>query len=319
MIEVHGGIVCAGNLVYDILVRPVNQLRFGSTQWVDSIEQHIGGNGSNTAYGLGLLGVPVRLFGMLGRDDFGERVRARLAGAGVDLSGVLPANSPTATTVALVDPGGARCLLHCPGASREAFPDPLDFTSKRIGSCSHFHLANVFALPNLRRHGAETLRRARAAGLTTSLDTGWDALGEWLRVLAPCLPHLDLLFVNEDEAFHLTGEREPRAAARRLREQGVSDVVVKLGGRGCAVFHGETEVHAAGFPVQAVDTTGAGDSFVAGFLAGLYHAMPCADAAQLANAAGALSVQKIGSVEGLLPYSQTVEWIRRQRDSQFRK
>jgi sugar/nucleoside kinase (ribokinase family) len=72
------GVVCAGNLVYDILARPVSQIRWGATTWIDSIEHSMGGNGASTAYTLGKLGVRVRLFGMVGQDAFGDALPGRL-------------------------------------------------------------------------------------------------------------------------------------------------------------------------------------------------------------------------------------------------
>ncbi|MGH9664988.1 MAG: carbohydrate kinase family protein, partial [Bryobacteraceae bacterium] len=115
MIRIQGSILCAGNLVFDILVRPVDTPRYGTTTWVDAIERHLGGNGANTAYGLALLGAPVRVLGAVGRDAFGEQVLAWLASAGVDLSEVERVGASTAASVVLVAANGERCLLHYPG------------------------------------------------------------------------------------------------------------------------------------------------------------------------------------------------------------
>lgn len=303
------GILIAGNAVHDILVRAVEELEWGRSRWVD-IEHGLGGNGANTAFAAAVLGARVRLAAFIGTDAAGDDTMRRLASAGVDTRDVVRLDAATPSTVVLVNPGGARMLLHCPGASREAFPEPLEFTGGAAGGCSRFHLANAYALPHMRRHGAACLKRAREAGLATSVDTGWDSRGEWMDVLAPCLPWTDLLFVNEDEARMLTGEAEPSRAARVFRDRGARAAVVKLGAAGCAVFSEAGELRVPGFQVEAVDTTGAGDCFAGGFLAGLQRGLDMAGAARLANAAGALSVSRLGAVTGLLPFAETLEWMR---------
>ena len=302
--RIRGEIVVAGNLVEDILVRPVERIEYGFTVWVDSIEQHLGGNGANTAFTLATLGAPVRLRGAVGTDEFGDRVLARLRGAGVNIEGVDKMPLATATTVVLVAPDGSRSFLHAPGVSRQVFSAPGEFPE----GPGHFHLANIFSLPNMRRTGAETLARALAAGWTTSLDTGHDTRGEWMSVLEPCLPNIGMLFANEAEALKISGCADLRAASQLLLGRGVNTVVIKRGSNGCAVFDGKGELWARGFAVQTVDTTGAGDCFTGGFLASLHRGETSEEAARLANACGALSASRMGSVTGLRGYRETLQW-----------
>lgn len=282
---------------------------WGRTVWVDAIEESFGGNGANTAYTLARLGTPARLLAMAGADEAGDRVLGRLQLAGVDTAHVLRSALPTPATVVLVNGAGARALLHRPGASREAFEGGIELTGVLTHGCGWFHLANVFALPALRPHAGKLLARARQSGLSVSIDTGWDARGEWMDVLGPCLPYADLLFVNEDEARELTGERHPMKAARCLREAGAASVVVKLGAAGCLVCSGDDSFESPAFRVTPVDTTGAGDCFVGAFQAALTRGMPHADAARFANAVGALSVQQLGGTTGLLSFDETIAWM----------
>jgi sugar/nucleoside kinase (ribokinase family) len=307
------GVLCCGNLVHDIAVSPISQVVWGRSIWVDSIEDGFGGNGANTSYTLAKLGTPVRLAGMVGSDDAGNRVVAILQAVGVDTSCVERCNLPTPATVALVNPDGARALLHRLGASKEAFKDPIEWTPELTRGCSWFHLANVFALPRLRPRAKEIVAQARENGLSVSIDTGWDARGEWMDVLGPCLPYTDLLFVNEDEARELTGSADPLDAARAFERQGARNVVVKLGAAGCLVCSGEHAVSSPGFRVKVVDTTGAGDCFAGGFLAALQHGFSYVEAAHFANAVGALSVQRFGGTPGLLNFEDTLTWITEQQ------
>ncbi len=310
MTEPRSGVLVFGNLVVDTLAGPLRENpRWNATVWVDQLEQQIGGNGANTAYTLATLGVPAKLVGFIGSDVFGEFLRARLGAAGVDVEGVKVTDAASPVTVALVHQDGSRAFLHRPGASATAFEELPELTADLVAGCTVFHLANPFAMPNMRRHAAEALRRARAAGLITSMDTGWDSRGEWMRVIGPCLPFVDLLFTNEDEARELTGCADADVAARQLREGGARTVIAKLGGRGCLVASDAGVERTPAFVVPVVDTTGAGDCFAGGFLAALQHGYGMAEAARFANGVGALSVQKMGAVAGIRPFEDTVAWI----------
>jgi sugar/nucleoside kinase (ribokinase family) len=303
-------VLCCGNISLDISVRPVEQFAWGTTTWVDSIGQNLGGNGANTSYTLGMLGVPVRLMGMVGRDAFGERVLSILRSAAVDLSLVGRSKASTTTVVAVVNSAGDRLFLHQAGSSAEVFPEPIVFTPPMLDGVSRFHLANVFALPSMRRNAPESLRRAREAGLTVSLDTGWDARGRWLEDIAGCLPYVHLLFMNQDEASKLSGHDDPAQAARRMQSLGAGDVIIKLGAAGCAVFATGGSEYFPAFEIEAVDTTGAGDCFVGGYLASLEQGATHAEAARFANAVGAMSVQRLGAVTGIRTRAETEAWLR---------
>jgi sugar/nucleoside kinase (ribokinase family) len=308
-IEQLAGVICAGGICLDILLRPIDQLQWGTSTWAEEFIEELGGNGGNTAFAAALLGTPVRLMGMVGDDPAGERVLARLRGAGVDLSLVECAAAQTTTTICIVNSAGDRFFLKNLGVSKQIFATPIEFTAPVAAGHTHFHLANLFSLPHLSRHGGEILRRAREAGLSTSLDTGWDPENRWLERVGPCLPHTDLLFINQDEARMLTGSTDPQTAARFLREQGVRDVAMKLGAEGCVVVTPETSFHSPGFQVETVDTTGAGDCFAGAFLAALHRGESYERAACFANAVGAMAVRQLGAISGMRPYAETMAWF----------
>ena len=303
------GVLCSGNIVLDLLVRPVDEMRWGASLWVDPIERSLGGNGSNTAYTVAMLGVPARLLGAVGHDDSGDEVLARLLAAGVDTSRVWRSQAATASTVVLVNSYGERLFLHHPGASLEVFGEPIEFTAEVVEGMAHYHLGSPFALPRQRPFLTQTLRRAQEAGLTTSLDTQWDSRGRWLDDLAPALPYIDILFMNEDEARMLTGTADADPAARFMLERGARTVVMKLGGRGCAVFGEGGPVHQPAFDVPVVDTTGAGDCYAGGYLSALQRAASHAEAARFATGVAALVVQRLGAVAGLAGYAETLSRI----------
>ncbi len=302
------GVLCSGSIVFDILVHPVKDVRWGATNLVESIEYQVGGNGANTTIALASLGVPARLVGVVGNDDQARFVCERLQSAGVDTRWLTRANAPTAASIAMVNQSGERMFLHRLGASKKAFSSPVDFTADLLRGMRHYHLASLFVLPSLREHAAEMLIRARRAHLTTSLDTNWDPQGSWMRDLAPCLPLLDFMFVNEDEGRMITGASTPADAAQVLLSRGVRVVIVKLGDRGCSIRTVESACDCPGFAVDAKDTTGAGDCFVAGFLAAHLRGESLAEAGRFANAVAAKSVEKIGGAVGIPSYDQVKAW-----------
>lgn len=201
-------------------------------------------------------------------------------------------------------------FLHRPGSSSEAFAEPIDFEAHReTPGLSHYHLANYCALPRLRPQAADFLRCAKAAGFTTSLDTGWDSTGRWIEDLGPCLPYTDIMFANEDEARLLSHGRPAPEAAAWLLDHGAGCVVIKLGGDGCYVLSHDTELRSPAFAVDAVDTTGAGDCFVGGFLAALHRVNSLENAARFANGVAGLSVQRLGATGNLRAYEETLKWM----------
>ena len=291
----RGRIVVCGNLVQDIVVRPVAEpLAWDATVTVEQIVQGLGGNGGTTSFTLGRLGVPVTLMSLAGKDAVCEQLLERLRSAGVETE-VECGELSTSVSVSLVDKRGRRALLYQLGASAGEFRRPVVFPE----DAGHFHLNAVFRMQDLRTLGPELLQQAKARGLATSVDAQWDHLGEWMTVLRPALRWTDLLFVNEDEAWHLTGLRDASAAAGALREAGASEVVVKLGARGCFASTAEGEFWCEAARAEVMDTTGAGDVFVGGYLAALHRGLGHREAAALGNRVAGQSVASLGSTTWL--------------------
>jgi ribokinase len=302
------GVLCCGNISYDIPVWPVDRFNWGTTLWVDSIEHSVGGNGGNTSYTLGCLGTPVRLYGMTGSDEEGAKVLRVLESIGVDTSGVGRCEGPSNSSICIVHPNADRLFLHRLGASSQLAPEDIAIESAPE-QYSHFHLANLYALPKVRVAAASVLERARASGRTTSVDTAWDAKGLWFQELGPCLPFTDLLFVNESEARMLSGSEDPDEACAFFRSHGATQVVVKLGAQGCIVYDGSNRHAIAGFEVKAKDTTGAGDCFAGAFLAALARGYSWREAGRVANAVGAMKVEQLGAVAGVRNFDETLAWM----------
>jgi sugar/nucleoside kinase (ribokinase family) len=292
-------VVCLGILVADVIARRVDELPpRGSLGLVEGISLRGGGCALNTASVLVRLGLSASVVGKVGADPFGDFVLGLLDERGVERSGVLrDPNVPTSSSVVLVDSEGERTFLHLPGANGHLRSEELDEAVLFSGRV--LHVAGALVMPELDGEStAGVLERAHARGLVTSLDTVWDATGGWERVL-PSLPFVDLFVPSLGEAAAISGEQEPQAAAAWLRERGVGTVALKLGARGCYVARDGFEDFVPAPAVEAVDSTGAGDAFAAGFLYGSLAGWPLQRAAVFANAAGALATTAVGAVEGV--------------------
>ncbi len=122
-----GNVTVAGAVIADTVVRPVDQDRWGTTTFVESITRCVGGNAANTSLALAKLGVLARVLGAVGQDAEGEFLRGQLAEAGVDVSGLHTVHEPTAQTIVLVNSEGNRKFLHRMGAGAVAFREPVAF------------------------------------------------------------------------------------------------------------------------------------------------------------------------------------------------
>jgi sugar/nucleoside kinase (ribokinase family) len=157
---------------------------------------------------------------------------------------------------------------------------------------------------------AELLRHARRAGVITFLDTVWDDTGRWMDILAPCLPYVDYFVPSLLEARVLTGLNDPSEVARALLSRGPGTVGLKMGMDGCLVISGEGQIiRLPAFQVDAVDATGAGDAFAAGFIAGVWEEWSLEQTARFANAVGALSVTGLGAAGGILSLPETLKFM----------
>ena len=292
-------VVCLGILVADVIARRVDDLPArGSLALVDEISLHGGGCALNTASVLARLGLSASVVGKVGADPFGDFVLALLDERSVERSGVVcDSGVATSATVVLVDSAGERTFLHLPGANGRVRLEELDEEELFAGRA--LHLAGALVMPELDGEpAAMVLKRAKTRGLTTSLDTVWDATGRWERIL-PSLPFVDVFVPSLAEAAAISGELEPEAAAVWLRERGAGTVALKLGAEGCYVASAGFEGFVAAPAVEAVDSTGAGDAFAAGFLFGHLAGWPLKPTAAFANAAGALATTAVGAVEGV--------------------
>ena len=287
-----------GAAIVDVLVTPADERVFevGSCP-ADRIVMSYGGDALNEATVLHRLGGDVRLRTILGDDEAGRAVLRRMEQVGLDTGDTRMApDLRTSVNVVLVRPSGERCFLTDPGASQRQLRLE-DIPARFPADTGIVCFASMFVFPQMRAgEMAEVFRRAKAQGITVCADMTKRKNGETTDDVAQALQYLDYLFPNDAEAMLLTGKETVEEAAADLRRVGVGTVVVKCGARGCYITNeaGSFWV-AAEENVTVVDTTGAGDSFVGGFLYALSQDLPLEECARTANACGAKAVQKIGA------------------------
>jgi len=196
----------------------------------------------------------------------------------------------TGVTVSITHPAD-RALVTYLGAIRAL--TGADVPDAVMAGLDHLHVSSFFFQEGLRPDLPDLFARARRAGHTTSLDTGFDPSGRWDGGLRATLRETDLFFPNQVELQALTGCADPAEGIRAL-DNGRTRVVAKLGKDGAMALDGGRVVHVPAYPVEAVDTTGAGDSFNAGFLHRSLQGAPLVECLRLGAACGALSTLGLG-------------------------
>jgi sugar/nucleoside kinase (ribokinase family) len=304
-------VVC-GTCVADILVRPVPlsvPVGGGRLFHVDPIAVTTGGLVCNAGTAMRRLGLRVAAASLLGDDLWADVVLSRLAAEGIDIEPLErdPALA-TSTTAVLIDPTGERSFAHHVGA-----PAALDLAFIRR-QAAHFRRSSfalvgyVGLLPALEHVLLEAVLAIKAEGCRLILETGGSGGG--LATIAPALPHVDVYVPSLDEAAHQTGEAAPHAIIDCYRRHGAAGIVgVKLGTRGTLLSPaaGELiEIPCVPAPGPVADTTGAGDSFLAGLITGLIRGMPPRQAALLGAATAACCVTGVGATAGLRSFDETM-------------
>ena len=303
-------VICLGQFTADVIVRPVEKLPDrGRSKLVDRIELHNGGCACNSAITLAKLGTKVGVIGRIGRDSFGNFLTSLMRKQGIDTNGLkIDPLIPTSSTVVLVDSDGERSFLHYLGANAHLTIDDVDFDLIRKAKILH---VTTFFVPKLDgKPVADILKKAKKIGVTTSLDTAWDEKGKWLDILEFSFKHIDIFLPNIEEARMITNKRKPEEISETLLSYGIKVVGLKMGSEGCYVRSADKEVFVPPVRVKVVDTTGAGDAFVAGFLTGWLKGWNLETIGWLANTTGAVCVTAMGN-SGIKSLKETIEFMER--------
>lgn len=267
----------------------------------------IGSTAAICACAYAALGGRAAFLGLAGRDAYGDFMLRGLRQFGVDTRRVQRTRTvKTGVTVNLIY-HHTRSQVTFPGTIA-AF-DGATCSAAIFQGIHHVHLAGPYQQTKFRPHITRLLSLARQRGISTSLDSQWDADERWSGLRA-WVRHLNYLFVNEGEACSITGAHSAAQACAVLARAPARSIV-KAGARGAYLCLDGHARRIPGFPVRVVDTTGAGDSFDAGFLyAVLERQLPLAEAARFANAVGARSCLFTGGVAAQSSWRAVIQFMR---------
>ena len=297
-----------GDVNPDVIVRAIGvRPTFGQQeQLVDDVILTIGGSAAIMATAATQLGLRTTIIGAVGDDPFGHLTVDALAARGVDVSLVrIMAGHATGVSVVIADVEDRAILT-----ARGAIPmlTLSDIPRATLEAARHVHVASYFLLDGLQASVPEVFDLVHGSGGTTSLDVNWDPGERWDSGLDQVLSRTDVFFPNLAEAERISRQSDPERAARDLLARGVGLVAMKLGSAGGLVMSAESQaIRRPAIPVAVVDSTGAGDSFDAGFLAGWLPARSAVDGLEMGVAAGSLATRAVGGTGG----QPTIDEVRR--------
>lgn len=273
----------------------VRTTEIGSLRHANAMAFGIGGAESNVAIGLARLGVAVSWLGRVGDDSLGERVAREIRGDGVQVHAVIDAEARTGLMIKERPSASSTAVHYYRAGSAGSRLHPEDLPDGWIERAALLHITGITPLLSDTARDAvhAAIDRARASGAIVTFDINYrsalaspEAAGPVLRELAE---RSDIVFGGEEEFAILYPETSVAVAAARLRDAGCATTVVKLGPAGAAVITADTLVEAGGFTIEPVDTVGAGDAFVSGYLSALLEGLDVDATLHRANACGAMA------------------------------
>jgi sugar/nucleoside kinase (ribokinase family) len=308
-------ILCIGLINVNLLVRPIDKSVFDiDVTLVDNIDLLPGGDALNEAVVLAKLGNSVGLIGKVGTDVFGDAILKTLEDNHVNTKNIsVDSNVKTSACVVLIDETGNRNFATFRGANSVLSIKDIDLSV--IKKTKIVNIGSLFALKLLDRDGIEEIfKEAKLNNVVTAADTKQDTYNLGFDGIKGILKYTDFFLPSYDEAAFLTKEKDPVKMAEIFLSAGVKTVVIKLGSKGCYI-KSASESHMIGpyEDTEVVDTTGAGDNFVAGFLTGVIKGWDFKKCGIFGNATGSVSVQKVGAISGVSSLEQVVDFMNKNK------
>lgn len=267
-----------------------------------SLQFHPGGMVANFLVALRRLGTSCGFHGPVGDDEFGRMTLDDLAANQVDITGaVRKPGERTYFCIVMLDDSGEKSLVVAPTSC--LFPQPNDVSEQHITRARHLHTTAAIVPTAIK-----ATRLAKQHGLTVSMDIEPSAAQKGME-LPSLLASVDLLFINQRAVKFLGKTDAPEEAAQNILNYGPEIICVTMGEAGALVVSRETVLQAKAFPVNVVDSTGAGDCFAAGFVHGYLQGWPLSQIVPFASAVGALSVMQRGGHTNSPTYHQVVTFL----------
>ena len=308
-------ITVIGHANVDVLAAPVDfdRITAGSLP-MDNIVMSCGGGALNEAVILKRLGAEVNLVSKVGADEAGEQILNYINNEGISTYGIIKDSSAcTSVNVVLVDAAGERYFLtNSHGANRKM--DKFDIWPFLDMESDIVSFPAMFVSPLLDTGAlSEIFKKIKSRpGRILAVDMTKPKNCETLDDLKECLKYADYIFPNEAESCMITGKNDPFENAKLFADTGVKCVVIKRGAAGCLIYENDRYIEIPAYPVVNVtDTTGAGDSFVSGFLYGLCNGYTTEECGRFGNAVASCVVEGLGAAYGVESAQKTLERFKR--------
>lgn len=301
-----GNVFVVGDLNVDVLLYMDGLPRRGEEMHANRINFSLGGNSANFAFALGKLGMKPKFYSAIGNDFSRDLLIKVLTDAGVDTR-LKEFSGHNGYTIAMVEKGGERSFISNKGACLNLTAKDLDPVLEAVKPGDIVYSGGLFHLPELAKGFPSFLNKARKKGATTMLDLTFDSMG-----CSDCFPklskYLDMVFLNETEAKRF-GKGSLDKSLGVLKRMGITDIIVKMGSKG-SLFHArDFTMKQPASKVKAVDTTGAGDIFNAGFVYGFMSGLNPDQCLKLGNWVAGYKVAKSGLK--VPPREDVIEFVRK--------
>lgn len=295
-------VLVVGELNVDLILNDIGKYpEIGKEVLASQMSLTLGSSSAIFASNLSTLGSRVAFAGMLGQDNFGDHVIASLESRGVDTQYIIRSLKQNTGATIVLNFGEDRAMVTYPGAMNHL--QVADIADTAIRSAKHLHLSSVFLLPALMPDITSLFKKAKALGLTTSIDPQWDPAEKWDVNLGSLLPYVDVFMPNVTELYALTQAGTVQQGIDRLKEAG-KIVVVKHGSQGAYLWDGDTLSHQPPFLNRTVvDSIGAGDSFDAGFIHKYIRREPLHQCLEFGALAGAINTTRSGGTNAFESFS----------------
>lgn len=300
-------ILIAGEINVDLVFRDCHAFPMpGKEVLADDFVLTPGSSSMICAMGLARLGNPVAFVGRTGTDSWGDYCVAALHDAGIDTSGILRDAALRTGVTASLSTAQDRALVTFAGATTALRAD--DITDALLQNADHLHVSSYYLQTGLRPDCHALFARARRHGLTTSLDPGFDPAEQWGDELIDTLDALDLFLPNEVELLGITAGLSVLDGLTRLADRRAR-TVVKRGAQGSATFDRQQLLVGPAYPMVSAESTGAGDSFNAGFIHAWLREQSLVDCLRWAGACGSLSTRGLGGTSRQANTDEVLAWI----------
>jgi len=305
-------IACVGVIVADAIAKPVRIIPSkGKLELVDTLSLYTGGCAASAAIDMAKIGINAAIIGKIGNDGFGNFMKNAFVENNVITDGLIINNSgSTSASLVIVTEDGERSFIHCQGENATLIESDIDYSI--VEEAKLVFVAGIMLMAKFDGDEcAEFLRKCKEKGKITALDTAWDSTGRWMKVMTSSLPYLDYFLPSFEEAAELSGKTDPEEMADVFLAYGPKIVVIKLGKDGCFIKTQDGEKY--NIPtydrIKAVDTTGAGDSFCAGFLTATVRGKSLFDCGKFGNAVGTHCVMAKGASTGIKSEAEILKFM----------